>query len=130
VPRIRLSFATSQRMPGSCSVWSIAEICMIVGGAVFGRNVVEPVRRPAAPRARHVLRHEDRIARNMLGQMPRDGAGTEIVAAADVEADHQPRDEARRGAEQRAASSIRTSKLTSNCLRLPKSTDRAMTSMI
>ena len=42
-----------------------------------------------APGARHVLRHEDRIARNMLGQMPRDGAGIEIVAAADIEADHQ-----------------------------------------
>jgi hypothetical protein len=91
-----------------------------------------------APGARHVLRHEDRIARNMLGQMPRDGAGIEIVAAADIEADHQlnflPAKKLAScptaGPIGAPASSIRTSKLTPSCLRLPKSTDRAMTSMI
>jgi hypothetical protein len=59
---IQLSFAASKRMPGSCSVWSIAELCMIVGGAVLGRNPARPRGRAARPRAASERASSPRVA--------------------------------------------------------------------
>ena len=88
---IQLNCAASKRMPGSPSAWSTAVLCTMRAdrGAVLRRDVVEPVRGGAGAGARHVLRHEGRIAGDVPRPVARHRAGVEVVAAADVEADHQ-----------------------------------------
>jgi hypothetical protein len=51
-------------------------------GAVLGRDLVEIVRGLEAAGARHVLRDQRRLSRNVLAQVARHHAAVEIVAAA------------------------------------------------
>src|SRR5262249_25266022 len=50
-------------------------------------DVVEPIGEPQAAGAFEVLRHDGRIARGVLAEMARDGAGIEVIGAADAVAD-------------------------------------------
>src|SRR5262249_45470277 len=58
-------------------------------GAILRGHAVEPVGGDAGTGARHVLWHEAWIAGDVPRPMPRDRASIEIVAAADIEADHE-----------------------------------------
>jgi len=51
----------------------------------FGATFVEPVGKPHAAATFHVLRQDDRIARDVLAEMAGDHAGIEIVATADTD---------------------------------------------
>ena len=55
----------------------------------LGGDVVKPVGESQAAGTIHVLRGDDRIARNVIAEMAGDQAGVDIVAAADAVADHQ-----------------------------------------
>ena len=55
----------------------------------FGATEKTIIRRLEAAGARHVLRDDRRIARNVLAHMLREHASVEIVAAAGREADDQ-----------------------------------------
>src|SRR5947207_353701 len=55
--------------------------------AVLRRRLVEPIREPQAPRAFHILRHDDRVAGKVLSDVPREKARIDVVAAADAVAD-------------------------------------------
>src|SRR5262249_11710967 len=57
--------------------------------AVLGGDVVEPIGEQQAAGAIHVLRGDDRIARDVLAEMTGDQACVDIVTAADAVADHQ-----------------------------------------
>ena len=57
------------------------------GRAVLGADIVEPVGEPQAAGALHVLRHDVRIAGNVLAHVAREHARIEVVAAADAVAD-------------------------------------------
>ena len=57
--------------------------------AVLGRHRIDVRCGAAAAGAGLVLDHDRRLARNEAGQMPRNGAGIDVVTAADVAADDQ-----------------------------------------
>ena len=58
-------------------------------GAVLRRRRSRVVARPAGAGARHVLRHDGRMAGDVLADMARDRRRIEVVAAADREADQE-----------------------------------------
>ena len=58
-------------------------------GAVLRRRRVDEVRRAQAAGAGHVLRHDRRVARDVLADVAGEMAGVEVVAAADREADRE-----------------------------------------
>src|SRR5262249_38363373 len=55
--------------------------------AVLRADVIEPVGEPHPAASIHILRHDGRIARHVLAQMPRNHPGIEVVAAADAHVD-------------------------------------------
>src|SRR5439155_9480249 len=57
------------------------------GGAVPGTDIVEPVGKPHAAAAFHVLRQDRWITRNVLAEMAGDHPRVEIIAAADADID-------------------------------------------
>ena len=58
-------------------------------GAVLGRDLGDEARRPRAAGARHVLRHDVRIARDVAPDVPRHHAPVDVVAAAGRRADQE-----------------------------------------
>ena len=58
-------------------------------GAVLRRGGVDEIRRAQRAGARHVLRHDGRLAGDVLAHVAGEMAGVEVVAAADREADQQ-----------------------------------------
>ena len=58
-------------------------------GAVARRRRIEKIGEPEAPGALHVLRHDGRISRNVLADMPRQEPAIKVIAAADAIADLQ-----------------------------------------
>jgi hypothetical protein len=58
-------------------------------GAVLRRRGVDEIRRAQAAGAGHVLRHDGRIAGDVLAHVAGEMAGVEVVAAADGKADRQ-----------------------------------------
>jgi hypothetical protein len=57
---------------------------------VLGRDVEQVVGRQKAAAARHVLRHDGRLARDVAAQVCGEGAGVEVVPAAHIRRHDQP----------------------------------------